>query len=225
MVVSAMIYAILSDAVSPERRGRAFFYLGSMSLLVEMIVPILGSAMMERWNAFVPVAIAFPFEPCALIIMAFIPPTAKQPEESPLIDADASVSVRNDTDSIPSEEDYKPNILSSLKMSILSIFEPQIKTWTLVFRNRNLLLVNLSFLVTTLGRETLNFLVQYCSKRFGWKLAKVNIDTYSHSRILANNETRQTISFLSEHLSTLVFLSSSYQPLAAFSPDRGVCHR
>lgn len=173
MVISAMVYAILSDVISPEKRGRAFFYLGGMSLVVEMIMPVLGSAMMEKWTAFVPVMVAFPFEPCSLIVLAFIPNTTKHPEETPLLDD--SVSSEDDTENFSDGGSEVVNTSSSLKMSISSIFAPLIITWTLVCRNRNLLLVNLSFMVTTLGRETQNFLVQYCSKRFGWKLAKASL--------------------------------------------------
>lgn len=171
MVLSAMVHAIISDVLDPERRGRAFFYLASMMLITEMVVPILGSALMERWNAFAPLIMGFPFELTSLIVLVMIPNTVKlatrDSEETPLLED------INATEGSENTNQGTHNTKRSLKTTFSNIVAPLIVTWTLIFRSRNLLLVNLSFLVTTLGRETLDFLVQYTSKRFGWSLAKV----------------------------------------------------
>ncbi|CAG8952600.1 hypothetical protein HYFRA_00009706 [Hymenoscyphus fraxineus] len=173
-VLTAMVYAILSDSVAAETRARAFLYLASAPLVIEMVAPVLGSVLMERWSVYVPLIVGFPFELCSLVMLRIIPISVKQgkqsSEERPLLDD--SSSTEGDTDNENHDESEGAN--RKLKITILRILAPLIITRTLVCRSRNLLLVNLSFLVTTLGRETLDFLVQYSSKRFGWKLAKAS---------------------------------------------------
>ena len=50
---------------------------------------------------------------------------------------------------------------------------------------RNILFVATSFLVLSLGRSTLEFLIQYTSKRFDWTLAEVRqSDKYCLKRLV-----------------------------------------
>ena len=45
--------------------------------------------------------------------------------------------------------------------------------WEMMTRNGDILRITVAFLVTTIARETLDFVVQYTSERFGWSLSKV----------------------------------------------------
>ena len=175
-----MVHAILSDVVTPDRRAEAFFYLASTMLLTEILAPPLGSVLMQR-SVFTPLISGFPFELASLVVLSLIPNTIKLKLQREQHQASNSNQLANNVfvedesvSSIDENQNHERDSKSpGVKQRLRKLSTPLLEVWTLISRNRNILLVNISFLVTTLGRETLDFLVQYTSKRFNWSLAKV----------------------------------------------------
>ncbi|KAL3421705.1 MFS multidrug transporter [Phlyctema vagabunda] len=172
IMLSAMVHAILSDVVTPDRRAEAFFHLASTMLLTEILAPPLGSVLMQTWSVFTPLICGFPFELASLAVLSMIPNTIQLLQQHVSchdgLAPDAPISSIDANHGRGSSSSF-----TRIKARIEKLSDPILQVWTLISRNRNILLVNISFLVTTLGRETLDFLVQYTSKRFGWSLAKV----------------------------------------------------
>ena len=157
-------------------RAQAFFYIASTSLITEVLAPPVGSILMSTWDAYAPLLCGFPFEAVALLILLKLPSTLHLVEQRPNI---AEVLPENEDEESNTEDirqDHQEDSVSKSKAfnsRLRNALEPLIEVWTLVSGNRDVLLVAISFLVTTLGREILDFLVQYTSKRFGWSLADV----------------------------------------------------
>lgn len=177
MVLSALVHAILSDVMSRDRQAQAFFYLASSNLLTEVIAPPLGSVLMEAGSPYTPLLFGFPLELLSLVFIAKIPDTAKLVEQrlaSPT-SPQAAHSEGSDpecgaTDTITHQDD--PDITGS-EAKHGSLGDQLLLVWEMMTRNADILRITVAFLVTTLARETLDFVVQYTSERFCWSLSKV----------------------------------------------------
>ncbi|KAI1940057.1 hypothetical protein LOZ66_002492 [Ophidiomyces ophidiicola] len=190
MVLSALVHAILSDVMPRDRQGKAFFYLASSSLLTEVIAPPLGSILMETGSPYTPLLSGFPLELLSLIFIAQIPNTAKHEEEHLASAASSSARIYSE------QSDFETRAVNtSITREDHDITGPETKqrglgnqlilVWEMMTRNSDILRVTVAFLVTTLARETLDFVVQYTSERFGWSLSKVSSFSFvPHSALL-----------------------------------------
>ncbi|KAK2879425.1 hypothetical protein FQN49_000885 [Arthroderma sp. PD_2] len=169
MVISAIIHAILSDVIPSDRRSQAFFYIASILLIAEVIAPVLGSVLMQTWNVYAPLAFALIFELLGGVVLFMLPNTVKLATE----DGDASEEDETNREhgGVESESHV---IWTGLKTSVKHAVAPFVLVWRIISGNRDVFFSAISFLVLGLGREILDFLVQYTSKRFGWSLAEAN---------------------------------------------------
>jgi predicted MFS family arabinose efflux permease len=165
MVLSAIVHATLADVVSEEKRAQAFFHMASVTLLSEVIAPPLGSILMEAQGVYAPLIYGFPLQVLSIAVLFMLPRSVDVAKDSN--DAQSDIGgIAN----LPSEQDAKP---AGLKTIARKVSRKLMTSWMLVRNNGNVLVVAASFLATFLGKDTLDFLVQYVSKRFSWSLAKV----------------------------------------------------
>ncbi|KAF3483761.1 MFS transporter [Arthroderma uncinatum] len=167
MVLSAIGYTILSDVLPSDRRAQAFFYMASVQLITEVIAPVLGSVLMQAWSVYAPLVAGLVFELVGFVVLSMIPDTSKL--------ATQEGDISDDDETIREHGDLKPekySILASIKTGIKHALAPFVLVWTIVSGSLDIFFVTISFLVATLGREILEFLIQYTSKRFSWSLAE-----------------------------------------------------
>ncbi|KAI1971122.1 hypothetical protein LOZ53_005577 [Ophidiomyces ophidiicola] len=178
MVLSALVHAILSDVMSRDRQGQAFFYLASSSLLTEVIAPPLGSILMEAGSPYTPLLSGFPLELLSLIFIVQIPNTAKHEEEHLVSAASPSARIYSEesdfeTRAVNTSITREDRDITGSETKQRGLVNQLILVWEMMTRNSDILRITVAFLVTTLARETLDFVVQYTSERFGWSLSKV----------------------------------------------------
>ncbi|EGD99433.1 hypothetical protein TESG_06868 [Trichophyton tonsurans CBS 112818] len=168
IVISAVAHTLLADVVPSDRRAQAFLYLASALLITEMVAPVLASLLMQNWNVYAPLVLGLVFELFGGAVLFMIPETVKrvQDGEDPSMDDDPLES--------SSEEGERYSFCSGVKTIIKHIIAPFVLVWKMIRADRNILFVATSFLVLSLGRSTLEFLIQYTSKRFDWTLAEAN---------------------------------------------------
>lgn len=178
MVLSALVHAIISDVMSRDRQAQAFFYLASSSLLTEVIAPPLGSILMEVGSPYTPLLFGFPLELLSLVFIAKIPDTAKLVEQCLASATSPHAAIYNEEsdfetstmNTVPPQNDHD---ITGSEAKHGGLGDQLLLVWEMMTRNGDILRITIAFLVTTLARETLDFLVQYTSERFGWSLSKV----------------------------------------------------
>ncbi|KAH8425107.1 MFS transporter [Aspergillus melleus] len=154
MVMSAIVHAILADVVSEDRRAQAFFYLISTQLACEVIAPLLGSSLMKR-SVYTPLLLAFPLQIFSIAVAWGIPNSTRFQKEGDEEDEDGQADSR--------QENQTESLASRIR-SLARFIKDQ----------TGVILIGVSFLSSMLAGESLDYLVQYASKKFEWSLAEAN---------------------------------------------------
>ncbi|EFQ99582.1 hypothetical protein MGYG_02594 [Nannizzia gypsea CBS 118893] len=168
IVISAVGHTLLSDVVPSDRRAQAFLYLASALLITEMLAPVLASVLMQNWSVYAPLGLGLVFELIGGAVLFIIPETLKRIQERE--DPELNEASDDASDAGRGISSFWPVVKTGIK----HVIAPFILVWRTIKANRNILVVATSFLVTSLGRNMLEFLIQYTSKRFGWTLAEAN---------------------------------------------------
>ncbi|KAL7275200.1 hypothetical protein RUND412_001879 [Rhizina undulata] len=167
-VIVALLLSIVADVAPENRRATMFFYLSATMLTTEMIAPPLGSYLMQPnsdstvdnikslWR---PLLIALPIQSLGFLVISFLPETLKAPSM-----ADDSAT---DYETSEIRDKCIPHKLLSQSLALLR----KSKALRTVLSPR-ILLCLMGCLVTRLGRQSLDILLQFVSKRFGWTLAQ-----------------------------------------------------
>ncbi|KAF7587037.1 hypothetical protein BBP40_007833 [Aspergillus hancockii] len=152
MVLSAIVHAILADVVSEERRAQAFFHMASVSLGAEVIAPLMGSILMQARGVYAPLLCGFPLQVLAIAALLLIPQSVDHVHD---LDEEQQ-SNRGEMADGSSERDTKT---SGLQIMTKKVLRKAKTSWALIRSNGRTLVVAISFLVTYLGKDTLDFLV------------------------------------------------------------------
>lgn len=158
MVLSALIHALLVDVVSEKDRAQAFFNMAVMTLIAELVAPAVGSLLVDWKGMYIPLLCAFPLQVANMVIFSLLPDTR------------VSENLESNDDSI---EGGHSTERSSNKAGFATWWK-SLKRSCAPFQTKAIWLVTVCYISTMLARETIDFLVQYVSKRFDWSLAKVN---------------------------------------------------
>lgn len=160
MVMSAIIHVLLVDVVAEKNRAQAFFNMAIMTLVAELVAPAVGSMLVDWQGVYVPLLCAIPLQVANMVIFGLLP-DARFPEKLDNENNFEPAEGRHSTEA--SDEAGFANWVKSLKRS----YAP--------FQTKAVWLVSVCYVSTMLARDTIDFLVQYVSKRFEWSLAKVCI--------------------------------------------------
>ncbi|KAH0603176.1 uncharacterized protein H6S33_008180 [Morchella sextelata] len=152
-VGSALILMIIADVTPAAQRSTLFFHLQASVLLSELVAPLLGSLLMSR-NVWIPLLAGLAIQTVGIPIAALLPETKST-------HATTAAEGADDEEAPPpkqkkGESDYR---------AVLSFLLADLNTALLV----------LTFLVATIGRQALEMLLQYVSKRYSWPLATANM--------------------------------------------------
>lgn len=157
MVMSAIIHALLVDVVAKNNRAQAFFNMAVMTLIAELVAPAVGSILVDWQGVYIPLLCAFPLQVASLVIFSLLPDTRLAEN----LENCNQVEGRHSTEAL--DRAGFANWVKSLKRSCAP------------FQTKAIWLVTVCYISTMLARDTIDLLVQYVSKRFGWSLAKVRI--------------------------------------------------
>lgn len=158
MVMSAIVHALLVDVVAKKNRAQAFFNMAVMTLIAELVAPAVGSMLVDWQGVYIPLLCAFPLQVANMVIFGLLPDT-RLPQNLENQNTCDPVEDRHSTEE--SDKAGFANWVKSLKRS----YSP--------FQTKAIWLVTACYISTMLARDTIDFLVQYVSKQFGWSLAKV----------------------------------------------------
>jgi MFS family permease len=169
-VATSLIFLIIADVALPSQRAKLFFVLTACERVGEIIALPLSALLMSVWNPWIPYLLYSILTLIGgMVPILFLPETlakAKQlpPQTGPSGDAPPCES---DTDT---DEEFRalpspPKKLRSSISAAISRFRPLVK--------RNVVAVLLAFFVSSLGRQSMRFLLQYIRQRFGWTYEKV----------------------------------------------------
>lgn len=160
MVMSAIVHALLVDVVAEKNRAQAFFNMAVMTLIAELVAPAVGSMLVDWQGVYLPLLCVFPLQVANMVIFGLLPDT-RLPQNLENENECDPVEARHSTDA--SVTDW----MNALKRSCAP------------FQTKAIWLVTVCYISTMLARDTIDFLVQYVSKRFEWSLAKVyNLCTF-----------------------------------------------
>jgi len=161
MVMSAIIHALLVDVVSEKDRAQAFFNMAVMTLIAELVTPAVGSILADWQGVYIPLLYAFPLQVASMAIFGLLPDTR------------LSKNLENDEDNCDPVEGGHSTEASD--KTDFATWVKSIKESCAPFQTKAIWVVTVCYISTMLARDTIDFLVQYVSKRFDWSLAKVCI--------------------------------------------------
>lgn len=147
---------IIADVTPAAQRSTLFFHLQASVLLSELVAPLLGSFLMSH-SVWIPLLAGLAVQTLGIPIAAMLPET-----KSAHATTAAAADNGDDEELAPpaqkkeGESDYR---------AVLSFLLADLNTALLV----------LTFLIATIGRQALEILLQYVSKRYAWPLATANI--------------------------------------------------
>ena len=145
-------------------RTQSFLYLSVTILVSELLSPPLGSILMDTIGSYATFITGFPFLSLGLLPLAFMT------EGKPKLDSDdqchgqQACSSESRTGCLSTEE---------ANHTFTGIFKSTQQNFSSVWKDNALLLGIFSLAVQKLARPMLDLLLQYMSKRYGWKLGKV----------------------------------------------------
>ncbi|RAK90678.1 MFS general substrate transporter [Aspergillus costaricaensis CBS 115574] len=162
---TAMAYAMITDVVPVSKRASIFFLLAAAMLLGEILATPL-SAFLMSWSPWVPSLFGLAAQSLGLLGTTLLPET--NPEKT--VDqgrGDGEDNEHEDTDySGPTQ--YS---LGRLLRSRLRNQWNQARGVTINARSVNLICIVCSFLLSSIGRQALQLIIQYASRRFSWSIA------------------------------------------------------
>ncbi|POS74150.1 hypothetical protein DHEL01_v207459 [Diaporthe helianthi] len=167
-VASSLIFLIIADVATPDQRAGLFFVLTACERVGEIIATPLSAVLMSVWNPWIPYLLYSVFTLIAgLIPILFLPetlPSSKMPAET-APDRTTRPCTSDDTrtdESLPASTPESSSISTAI-----SRFRPLLKP--------NVIAVLLAFFVSSLGRQSMRFLLQYIRQRFGWTYEKASV--------------------------------------------------
>jgi hypothetical protein len=161
-IATSMAFTIITDVFPASQRSSIFFRLSAIILLGELLATP-SSALAMSWTPWFPLLAGVAFEFIGLAAAFAVPETmpARPRQEAPLV-------VLSD-DQEESQETRKDVFSTRSLLRKWSHFRGNGKLML------NMLLVTTSFLMASIGREALQFVVQYASKKFFWTIAQSSL--------------------------------------------------
>jgi hypothetical protein len=141
------------------RRTTIFFLIGAAIIIGEILAPPL-SALMVLWTPWFPMVAGLAFQVVALLSAAALPETAPRPDG---VDTTRAVYDQNPT-SADTGQRFGWERAKRWRQSWILLRQGGLLS-------TNVLCILGSFLLASVGRQALQLIVQYASKRFSWSIA------------------------------------------------------
>ncbi|OJJ31597.1 hypothetical protein ASPWEDRAFT_32219 [Aspergillus wentii DTO 134E9] len=192
VVTFAVVWTMMADVTTEDERATIFFRFGVASMAADFISSAISSWLMAM-NPWIPLLIGMSMAAVGFLTTLTLPetkhafkPRAPEPE-SPIelsrmsSDEDGELHRRKSHDY---EDDYnatvdevpetKPTTKQPPPPTLRARLRMYLSPYVFIFRNRQILLLLVAFLVYRLSRGSSWFLVQYISLRYKWTLARAN---------------------------------------------------
>ncbi|RDW62067.1 hypothetical protein BP6252_11500 [Coleophoma cylindrospora] len=147
-----MVYTIVIDFFPLHKRASVFFLLSGAVLLGEVLATPL-SAFLMSWTPWCPALLGLFMEVLGFMAALALPETRPEPSE-------------NDSHEDRATDNKKP--WNDVWSGGWSKFRVQAAL------SANMLCIMGAFLMAGIGRQALQFMLQYASKRFGWSIARAS---------------------------------------------------
>ncbi|MCJ1306349.1 hypothetical protein MMC08_009169, partial [Hypocenomyce scalaris] len=166
-----LILMIVTDATPEENRSTIFFQTQASIIIAEMIAPPLAAVLMAR-NVWIPLFLSFACGASCIFIAMLLPETRSwlSNESEPQDEFVSDPRWKQN----PGRKRPSPEQSGKPKTDEGSLFGRSRQTLSFIFQDVNLALLVTAFLISTFGRQSMSFILQYVSKRYGWPLAKTS---------------------------------------------------
>lgn len=168
---------LLIQLCSPSHsRATIFFQIQAAVLISELSAPPIGSVLMTH-NLWLPMFLGLAIQAFCIGVALLIPETRgffTSTEVTPVVspeEIEPCISAKDNAE----EEEMRAE---GMKLSPIEQFREAIK---FLQHNWAVTLLVLTFLIASIGRQSMSVFLQYVSKRYGWILA--NVSTRSFSRV------------------------------------------
>ena len=167
VVAIAVGMTMFSDVTPPEKRTAVFLYATAAVLLSEMIAPIMASRLMERGD-WLPLLLALAIQQVGVSISLFCPETMHMQDLPEPRDGDGDGDGER-------ERERERDVRLAKKEEGFG-FHAQLGNFrdAFVFLKSDvmLMLVVFSYLGNRSGRQAIQLLIRYASKRYNWEIKK-----------------------------------------------------
>ncbi|EPE26904.1 MFS general substrate transporter [Glarea lozoyensis ATCC 20868] len=169
VTATTMASTIVADVAPLDMRSTAFLYRFTSDLVAECLTPPIASMLMTK-SVWIPLLAALGFE---LLGYAFIIPLPETlPQKTPEDTAESSRS----SEALVEEEEQRPLLEADesdpKKPSRLSDMK---ESFSFLTRDKAVAALVFTFLVSKVGRQSTNLIIQYVSKRYHWSIAKAGL--------------------------------------------------
>ncbi|KAF1960919.1 MFS general substrate transporter [Byssothecium circinans] len=159
MVAVAVAMTMISDVAPPDKRTTVFLYATAAVLLSEMIAPIMASRLMEKGD-WLPLLLALGIQQVGVTIAVFCPETIHMQDQPEPRDSDRESA----TDVSRKAKDQGFGFRAQL-----GHFKD---AFIFLTSDTMLMIVVFSYLCNRSGRQAIQLLIRYASKRYNWEIKK-----------------------------------------------------
>ncbi|KZF26174.1 MFS general substrate transporter [Xylona heveae TC161] len=163
-VATSTLYVMVTDVTDEEDRANAYFKVAAAVLLSQIVATPIAAAMMSK-SPWIPFLLSPVLFLVGMLLVLALPETLKV----------AVASTR--ASSMLSREEFERTREGEmlLKNRIVAVFRKFANSTQFMWQDINLLLLLFVFFVGNLGSQSMQILLQYASKKFGWSLARASM--------------------------------------------------
>jgi len=142
-----------------------------------VIAPPIGAFLMVKYSIWTPIFLSVPIIGSGFVFLMIIP-QPRRVTDGKSRDQDPSPTAEEEAteDDSPQGDNISIHIKAGLRSAVRKLFREAYaivrETGQVVFSNRIVAFAVISFMVSKFGRQIVEFLPQYASKRLGWSFAK-----------------------------------------------------
>ncbi|KAJ5971438.1 MFS general substrate transporter [Penicillium vulpinum] len=164
-VAASVSMMVITDSTPEIKRSQIFMYFNAVVIIAEIISPPIGSLLMKK-SLWVPLLLNSVCGAISITLSWYMPETNRY----------AVRDKKSDYTKIPSSNDDEELSTPPLEDSgsIMALVYSLKNSMRVIFTQKNIALLALSFLISTFARDSMAFLLQYISNRYSWPIAKTS---------------------------------------------------
>ncbi|PYH97882.1 MFS general substrate transporter, partial [Aspergillus ellipticus CBS 707.79] len=163
-VASSVSMMVIADSTPEIKRSQIFMYFDAALIAAEIISPPIGSLLMKE-SLWIPLLLNVACGFISILLSWYMPET----------NCFAVRGQKNGYTELSSDEEpSNPPLKHSNNGGITSLLHNITDSVRVIFTQTSILLLVVSFLVSTFARDSMAFLLQYISNRYSWPIAKTS---------------------------------------------------
>ncbi|CAK7233122.1 hypothetical protein SBRCBS47491_008500 [Sporothrix bragantina] len=166
-VATAIVFLVVADVAAPQQRAQLFFTMTACERIGEIVGTPLCTLLMYNFGPWVPYILSAVLTTLGLAgNYIFMPETLQHKPVTSVPAGEEEHETVVEAETPLSNESNEQAQLTAKVPSFISKFRPLLK--------RNVIAVVIAFFVSSLGRQSSSFFLQYIHQRFGWSYEKVS---------------------------------------------------